>query len=251
PTTTIESSGSTSLVQLGNNYFLDSKTTGTGPELMYGSSPWGAGQAWTPIGVEKTSTGYEVALFNASNHLYTIWNTDNNGSVLWSSLSSVSGTNIALESIETSFQQDLNGDGTIGVPPAHSAAATTAPISVAAGATIELSAPYAGQVTFEAASGTLKLDNSSSFSGTVAGMSAQDTIDFADINFASLQQPSFSGNSVGGMLTLTDGTHSANIALLGNYIASTFVTSSDGHGGTYVVDPSALNQSTTLATPHA
>src|SRR5581483_4815357 len=116
PPSTIESLGSTSLVQVGNNYFLDSKSTGTGPELMYGSSPWGAGQAWTPIGVEKTSNGYEVALFNASNHLYTIWNADNHGSVLWSSLSSVSGTNIALESIETSFQQDLNGDGTIGAP---------------------------------------------------------------------------------------------------------------------------------------
>ena len=38
-------------------------------------------------------------------------------------------------------------------------------------------------------------------------------------------------------LTVTDGTHTANIALLGNYLASTFVASSDGHGGTLVVDP--------------
>jgi hypothetical protein len=36
---------------------------------------------------------------------------------------------------------------------------------------------------------------------------------------------------------VTDGTHTANIALLGNYLASTFVTSSDGHGGTAIVDP--------------
>jgi hypothetical protein len=34
---------------------------------------------------------------------------------------------------------------------------------------------------------------------------------------------------------LTDSTHSANIALLGNYLASTFVASSDGHGGTNIV----------------
>jgi hypothetical protein len=31
--------------------------------------------------------------------------------------------------------------------------------------------------------------------------------------------------------------HTANVALLGNYMASTFVTSSDGHGGTNVIDP--------------
>ena len=34
--------------------------------------------------------------------------------------------------------------------------------------------------------------------------------------------------------TVTDGT---NIALLSNYMASMFVASSDGHGGTSVVDP--------------
>jgi hypothetical protein len=36
---------------------------------------------------------------------------------------------------------------------------------------------------------------------------------------------------------VTDGSHSAKIALLGNYLASTFTTSSDGHGGTNVIDP--------------
>jgi hypothetical protein len=50
------------------------------------------------------------------------------------------------------------------------------------------------------------------------------------------------------MLNVTDGIHTANIALLGNYMASTFVTSSDGHGGTYIVDPSVASQ-TTLAQP--
>ena len=40
-----------------------------------------------------------------------------------------------------------------------------------------------------------------------------------------------------GILSVSDGTHTANIALLGNYMASSFVASSDGHGGTSVVDP--------------
>ena len=116
PTTVIEAFGSTELVQVGNDYFFDPVAGGTGPELMYSGTPWAAGQAWAPIGVEQTSTGYEVALLNASTHLFTIWNTDSSGNVLTASLANVSGTSTALESIETSFHQDLNGDGTIGVP---------------------------------------------------------------------------------------------------------------------------------------
>jgi hypothetical protein len=50
-----------------------------------------------------------------------------------------------------------------------------------------------------------------------------------------------------GTLTVTDGSHTANIALLGNYLASTFVASSDGHGGTNVVDPAAAGQVSLLA----
>ena len=118
PQTVIEQAGATKLVEIGNDYFFYPVAGGTGPELMYGGTPWAAGQAWAPIGVEKTSGGYEVALFNASSHLYTIWNTDSSGNVLNASLAGVSGTNTALESIETSFQQDLNGDGTIGIPAA-------------------------------------------------------------------------------------------------------------------------------------
>jgi hypothetical protein len=111
----IESKGSTGLVNVVNNYFLYANGTTTGPELKYGGTPFVTG-AWAPIGAEQTSTGYELALFNASSHLYTIWNTDSSGNVLSASISGVSGTSTALESIEVSFQQDLNGDGTVGIP---------------------------------------------------------------------------------------------------------------------------------------
>jgi hypothetical protein len=52
---------------------------------------------------------------------------------------------------------------------------------------------------------------------------------------------------------VTDGTHSANIALLGNYLASYFVASSDGRGGTDVVEPmsSPIAQQPTVTQPHA
>jgi hypothetical protein len=77
-------------------------------------------------------------------------------------------------------------------------------------------------------------------------MTGSDAIDFADINFATIQTPTFqNSSSSGGTLTVT---HTANIALLGNYLASTFGASSDGHGGTSVVDPpAAANQNSLLA----
>ena len=45
---------------------------------------------------------------------YAVWNTDSNGNFISNPSCLVSGTSAALESFETSFHQDLNGDGTIG-----------------------------------------------------------------------------------------------------------------------------------------
>jgi hypothetical protein len=107
-------------------------------------------------------------------------------------------------------------------------------------------------VTFAANSGTLLLDNSTTFSGTVAGMTAQDTLDLRDINFATVvTPPSFIGTATSGTLTVTDGTHTARILLLGNYMASTFTASNDRFGGTSIVDPPATSASiASLAQTH-
>ena len=61
--TVIEAAGSSSLVEVGTNFYLDSISTGSGPELKYGGKAVVAGQfsGWTPIGAEQTATGYEVA----------------------------------------------------------------------------------------------------------------------------------------------------------------------------------------------
>src|SRR5260221_654045 len=66
---------------------------------------------------------------------------------------------------------------------------------------------------------------------------------------ATIQTPSFAGTSSGGTLTVTDGTRTDQVALLGNYMASTFVPSSDGHNGTNVIDPPAVNQNNVLVQP--
>ena len=118
-TTTIESFGATSLIEAGNDFFLYANGTATGPELKYGGTPWTAGEwgAWTPIGAEATATGYEVAFKVAGADQYTVWNTDANGNITADSIGSVTGSSLTLEAIETSFHQDLNGDGVIGLPP--------------------------------------------------------------------------------------------------------------------------------------
>ena len=68
-------------------------------------------------------------------------------------------------------------------------------------------------------------------------MTAQDKLDLRDINFATVHVTSSFTNTTSGTLTVTDGTHTAQILLLGNYVASTFTVSNDGHGGTSIVDP--------------
>jgi hypothetical protein len=137
PSEQVESAGVTSLVEIGGKYYLNS-SSGSGPTLKYGGAAFVDGQdgTWTPIGAEKTATGYQVAWKEASTGLYTAWNTDNNGnyvshvSPLTGSTSggAVSGTNSGLKSLETSFHQDLNGDGQIGASaatPISSVALTT------------------------------------------------------------------------------------------------------------------------------
>ena len=123
------------------------------------------------------------------------------------------------------------------------------PTTIGAGEKLELTSAYSGQLSFAADTGTLKLENSATFAGTVAGMTGHDTIDFADIDPTKAQAASYSGDTSGGTLSVTDGTHTANIALLGSYLASAFVASSDGHGGTNVIDHTSTDQTSLVAQP--
>ena len=114
--TTIESSGTTSLLTDGTDFFLE-PAGGWPVVLSYCGSPVTAAQlsGWTPIAAQQTATGYEVAL-KAGNQ-YRVWDTDSSGNYVSAPLGPVSGESAALWSAETSFNDDLNGDGTIGVPP--------------------------------------------------------------------------------------------------------------------------------------
>ncbi|MDH2406088.1 Ig-like domain-containing protein, partial [Bradyrhizobium sp. SSUT18] len=115
--TLIEAAGATSLVQVGSNYLLDPTSGGSAPVLKFNGAAYVAGQFsnWTPIAAEATSSGYDVAWKNTSTGVFTVWTADSNGNFISNLLSNVSGTSAAFQSIETLFQQDLNGDGVIGL----------------------------------------------------------------------------------------------------------------------------------------
>ncbi|MET4040304.1 hypothetical protein ABIC03_001989, partial [Bradyrhizobium sp. RT6a] len=190
---------------------------------------------------------------NTSTGLFTVWTTDSNGNFTSNLLSNVSGTSASLKSIETVLHQDLNGDGVI------NSSSTVLDISgkitlalgnlsqatvIEPGASLELTGAASGSVTFKGVTGTLTLDHSTQFTGTIYGLSgngdpsSSDILDLKDISFGSATKASYSGDVSGGVLTVSDAqNHVAHITLAGDYTHSTFNLSTDGNGGTLVIDP--------------
>ncbi|MFK4565116.1 serralysin [Bradyrhizobium ottawaense] len=117
PPVVIEAVGSTELDFFGNYYLLDPIGGGIGPALTYQGSvvTWVKFGNYTPIGAEAVTNGYEVAWKNATTGQYSVWITDASGNYTGNLYMPGPGNTTALETLEASFHQDLNGDGTIGV----------------------------------------------------------------------------------------------------------------------------------------
>src|SRR6185295_12027524 len=118
--TVIESFGSTSLVQLNDNFYFYPVGGSSGPQFKYGGSPVTASGQYASVvflGAEQTASGYAVALKVQGADQYTIWNTDNNGNFVSNGTGGVlvSGQSSVFRPYETVFHQDLNGDGAISV----------------------------------------------------------------------------------------------------------------------------------------
>ncbi|WP_298241981.1 M10 family metallopeptidase C-terminal domain-containing protein [uncultured Bradyrhizobium sp.] len=118
---TIEAFGSTATVLSGGNYYLNSISTGTGPTLKYAGSVVNAANysTWSVIGAEQVSGGgYDVVWKNSANAHYSVWSTDSTGNFITTlgSASEMLGTDASLKGLEPTLHQDLNGDGTIGLP---------------------------------------------------------------------------------------------------------------------------------------
>jgi hypothetical protein len=111
----------------------------------------------------------------------------------------------------------------------------TAEISGAA--TLELGGASAQKTVFDAgATSTLKLDHAEAFKGSIDGFAAGDSLDLADIASSAHLTVGYAANAggTGGTLTVSDGTESASIALLGQFAAAGFHTSQDAGSGTLV-----------------
>ncbi|PSO16017.1 M10 family metallopeptidase C-terminal domain-containing protein [Bradyrhizobium sp. MOS003] len=117
----IEAFGSTATVLSGGNYYLNNISTGSGPTLKYAGSVVNAANysTWSVIGAEQvTGGGYDVVWKNSANAHYSVWSTDNTGNFITTlgSASEMLGTDASLKGLEPTLHQDLNGDGTIGLP---------------------------------------------------------------------------------------------------------------------------------------
>jgi hypothetical protein len=118
-------------------------------------------------------------------------------------------------------------------------AVTGAGSAVISAGTLAFGSSFTENVAFTGTSCVLVLAQSQGYAGQISGFSLTGgtSLDLRDIGFISAGEATFSGTATSGVLTVTDGTHTAHITLLGDYLTSTFTASSDGHGGTIVVDP--------------
>ena len=119
----VEAFGSTQLVLLADQYFMYPVGGASGPLLKLNGAPLTTSQlgTWTVIGAEWDASlgGYQVALKVTGADQYTVWHADQNGNY-WASfdpLGVVTGDTPEFEALESTFHQDLNRDGIIGLPP--------------------------------------------------------------------------------------------------------------------------------------
>src|SRR5262249_27994815 len=112
------------------------------------------------------------------------------------------------------------------------------------GSNLDLFGASTASVSFAGSQGGLTLFDSLDFNGHIPAMAGADTLDLAELPFQGNTTPGYVPNSgnTGGTLSVTEGADTANIALLGMYLANSFVASSDGHGGTLVIDPPPSQQ---------
>ena len=137
-----------------------------------------------------------------------------------------------------SLTPDGHGGTNLVDPPADSGSVT-----IDSGAMLYIGTASAATVTFANNSGTageLVLNDFKEFTGNIVGftgdgtLSGSDQIDLGGINYDS---GSFTDSYSNGILTVSDGTHTANLHFTGSYSLGNFKFASDSHGGTIVYDP--------------
>ena len=114
----IQIDNGTTLGVVGSNYVMQGP--GGGAVLQYLNQPVTEGEFGAnvvPVGAAAlASGGFEVAWQVTGANEYIVWDTDAGGNYTGTPTGVVPGSNPALEALEPSFNQNLNNDGTIGVP---------------------------------------------------------------------------------------------------------------------------------------
>jgi hypothetical protein len=121
----------------------------------------------------------------------------------------------------------------------------TGTATVQGAGSIEFGSTTTSNITFASgADGTVTFDAASTLTGkvSVTGFTLGDSIDLADINFSG-SGPTLTYSK--GLLTVSDGTHTAKLNMVGNYTLASFHTATDGSGGTLLTDPPVTATSTT------
>ena len=228
----------------------------------YGTYIWSANGGWTRIdsgnaaglaAVDLQGNGQNELLAYFPNYGMYEWQSG----VGWNKYDSTSALPTSAQQqplfAEGNFQGGSIVDAAVGFngaagvwldPPGQSStSAAPTPVTVGNGATVDLSGPSATTVNFAGSTGTLQLDQSASFSGTIAGFGGQDQLDLTDITFGANSTLGYSENSnnTGGSLVVSGGQHTASIALLGSYMASSFAAASDGYGGTIITEAAQIS----------
>ncbi|HEV2336832.1 MAG TPA: hypothetical protein VGS13_15110 [Stellaceae bacterium] len=196
-----------------------------GVERVYGSATWGLVASGGRQIVESGGVAHGAAVKHGA-HQIVYSGGVTRGTVLEGGSEIVYGTasggRVNLRGLETVRGTASGGTIRRGI------------IEVASGGTAS------GTVTF-ISGGTLRLDAGASFTGDISGFAIPDRIDLRGVAFGSGTTSSFveALDNTSGMLTVSDGTHSVQLTLLGSYTTANFTLATDNHGGTLVTDPPA------------
>ncbi|HEY2177459.1 MAG TPA: hypothetical protein VGH15_02660 [Caulobacteraceae bacterium] len=138
-------------------------------------------------------------------------------------------------------------------PLAVDGAVSGSGIAKVIGGVMTFASTFSQNVTF-GSSGRLVLSHSQAYGGTISGFShtGATSLDLGDIAFSGGTTATYSGTAAAGILTVSDGTHTAHIHFTGNYTTATWTLSAATGGGVHVIDPTqprppALPMATAMA----
>ncbi len=137
----------------------------------------------------------------------------------------------------------IETDGT-GSTMTFAGAVTGAGRAIVAGGILSFASTFDQNVTFLGPSGALVLADSQAYASTIILFSktGAESLDLRDIGYVGPNEAAYRGTLSAGVLTVSDGVHTAAIHFQGDYTGTVFIASSDGHGGTTITDePMAIH----------